>query len=879
MGAAEGMERTLIAIAAQCLRIAPQEIDPCVPLTRYGLDSLAALELAEAVAAQTGFELSEEAFYEAPSIQSLALRLLMEVPVARTTEDFHRRIESMRADAKLEPDIDPAGLHAGPAGCILLTGANGFLGAHLLRALLDDGVGEVVCLIRAADDATAAQRLASANVRYGLPSIDARATVIAADIGAPSFGLDPLAYRGLAGRVGVVLHCAAEVNWAATYEQLARVNVEATRALLRFACTLVAKSFHFVSSVAAGYSTFDASPLHERAAPADPEGLHLGYAQSKWVAEQLVDAARSRGLPSAAYRPTLIAGRSDSGIGNDDDLFSRMLRGCVALGRAPDLDWVLDACPVDFVATAIARAAVREPARSRVVHLRNPRPARWREAVLWMNLRGYEVKLEPYAVWVERVRQTAGDAHPLQALRAFLLHKPPREGGLHLAELYARPHVRELQAVESDAALTALNVECPRLGAHLLERYFDRWMETRRIAAVVRPASVRRLPPLAEFDAALETLLQRYFREPGLRVLGSVTSSFGLDHSLIGEIGAWRAGMGYAMQQRCVTLRRGNGTTARLDLVLKRKLPDALVLDVAHDVANLCAPSLGLAFAQQRAQCEFAGSTSRELVAYAEATPAMRAVMPLCFGIVEGEVPVIVLERVVRTALANAVEDPAAWTAPYLEAVLKGIASVHAQSGKAVIPVVAAMQANPAEAISDDSRCWWAELGRYARHWLEPWLGTAWREIHERTLEQLPATHRWKMGQPLALIHGDFNPRNFVLRDTPLGPKLCAFDWELAAWDLPQRDVVEFLAFALAPDVEPAVTRHWIDVHRRAYERYVGRPIDSRSWYAGVRAALGDFGTKRLPLYFMAHRYRPQSFLERVARCWRQLARTLGTQP
>lgn len=879
MGAADGLERTLIAIAAQCLRIAPQEIDPCVPLTRYGLDSLTALELAEAVAAKTALELSEEAFYEAPSIQSLALRLLTAIPTEHTSEEVEHRIARMYADAKLEPHIDPAGLRAGRAGCILLTGANGFVGAHLLRALLAEGAGEVVCLIRAPDDAMAAQRLASANASYGLPTVDARANVVAGDIGAPAFGLGPVAYRGLAERVGVVLHCAAEVNWAATYAQLRPVNVEATRALLRFACTHVAKSFQFVSSVAAGYSTLDASPLHETALPADPAGLHLGYAQSKWVAEQLVEAARRRGLPAATYRPTLVAGHSESGIGNDDDLFSRMLRGCVGLGHAPDLDWVLDACPVDFVAEAIARAAVREPAHSRVVHLCNPRPARWREAVLWMNLRGYEVKLEPYARWVERVRQFAGSDHPLQALRSFLLHKPPRESGLHLPELYARPRVRELLAVDSDAMLSALDLECPRLGAQLLERYFDRWVQTRRIAAVRSPASVCRPPRRTELRDVLEGVIQRHFRDSALRVLDLSTAAFGIDHSLLGETAAWRAGMAYAMQRCCVSVRRGNGATARLDLVLKRKLPDAVVLDVAHEVATLCDPALGHAFGRHRARSEFSGSASRELVAYAEATPTMRAVMPLCFGVLEDEVPVIVLEHVVRTALANAVEDPARWTAPCLEAVLKGIAAVHAQASSETLPVVAAVRASRTEAIDEDARSWFAALGRHASQWLTPWLGPAWAVTHERALEHLPAVERWMAGQPLALIHGDFNPRNFVLRDTPLGPRLCAFDWELAAWDLPQRDIVECLAFALPPDVEPAVSRHWLEVHRRAYERHLGGEIDSRSWYAGVRAALADFGTRRLPLYFLAHRFRPQAFLERVARCWWQLARALGTQP
>jgi hypothetical protein len=46
-----------------------------------------------------------------------------------------------------------------------------------------------------------------------------------------------------------------------------------------------------------------------------------------------------------------------------------------------------------------------------------------------------------------------------------------------------------------------------------------------------------------------------------------------------------------------------------------------------------------------------------------------------------------------------------------------------------------------------------------------------------------------------------------------------------------------------------------------------------------VRIALAEFGARRLPMYFIAHRFRPQDFLERVARTWWQLANVLGTAP
>lgn len=875
MGAADGLERVLIAIAARCLRLSVHEIDPAAPLTRYGLDSLTALELAEAVAIQTGLELSEEAFMDAPSIQALALRLLLQHPVATGAE---QRTDRMRADAVLDIEISARGLPPASPGTFLLTGANGFLGTHILQELLATGAREVVCLVRAPNDTAAADRLARALTDYGVTLPAGRVRVLAADIAAPSFGLAPVAYAELTRSGGTIVHCAAEVNWAASYETLRAVNVEATRALLRFACTSVAKPFHFVSSVAAGYSTLATSPYDEEAPPAEPSGLHLGYAQGKWAAERLVEAARERGLPATIHRPSLIAGHSGGGRGNDDDLFSRMLRGCVELGYAPELDWPLDACPVDFVARAVALVAASAKPLPRVLHLRNPHPACWTEAVLWMNLRGYVVRLEPYAAWAERVRRDTSADHPLHALRAFLLHQPPEEGGRYLPELYARPHVRALQAEKSLAALAQRGASCPRLGARLLERYFERWT-----ACGLVPRSAHVVPAAGheqdEVGERLTRVLRRYFGDDELRIEAAHVAEFGADHSLIGELGSWRADSRHAMQSCGVDLARGDGRPAHLDLVLKTKLPDAAVLDVAGEVAALCDPGLGRAFAAYRDRSEFSGARARECGLYASASGALRAHIPVCFGtMADGESSVLVLERVSGTELANAVDDPLRWTPSCIQAALTGIASIHAQwFGRE--PVLASEALRAAPGADADVLAWWDALGGHAAPWLHAWLGTAGVDMHKRSVERFPAACRWTARQPHSLIHGDFNPRNLALRRTALGPRLCAFDWELAGIGLPQRDIVELLCFVLDPEQAAREAPRYLELSRLALQRAARRDIAAAWWHAGVRAALADFGVTRLPMYFLAHRFRPQGFLQRVARCWWRLASILGTEP
>ncbi len=870
MGAAETLQPMLIALAARCLRVPESVLDPDAPLARYGLDSLNVLELGVAVSEATGVELDEEALFDAPSLRELAARI-----IARGAQgaDGAPPLAQMRADAVLALDIDPTGLPTAGAGPLLLTGATGFLGAHLLQALQRSGAA-VVCLVRAADDAEARARLQSTLCAYQLDPIAPQVRVVAADITRARFGLSYERYTRLASEARAVVHCAAEVNWVAPYDRLRAVNVVATEALLRFACTAQAKSFHFVSSLAAGYSSRDRLPLDEDAAT-DPAGIHLGYGQSKWVAEALVAAARRRGLTTVIYRPSLVLGHSRTGLGNDSDLFARLIRGSIALGAAPDIAWPLDPCPVDFVAAGIARGATRPDAVLPVMHLRSSAAPGWREAVLWLNGRGYRVRLEPFEDWLERVREAAHDAdHPLAPLLAFLARRPPGEGGRALPELYAEPYLRRWHAKRSDDVLSAWGMRCPRLSAGLLERYVDRWIDRGVLPAskvpTQQPLPRQHRPQEAQ---AIEAVLRAHFADPALEVQAVHTRALAADHGILGELTSWRAGGGPALRALDVQVRASDGRPATLALVLKRKFPARVVLETAEVVAAQCGPALGAAFTAYREASELAGSCEREIALYRAASHALRDCMPLCFGVIEDESgPTLVLERV-----EQAVGSLGPWDDAAIAAALTGIARVHAQFlGRRVALGALGVDLFEGHSAAGAAHDWWQAAVAHARPWIWEWLGEGAAGVHAELAcgeRQRPEEDRYR-----TLIHRDFNPRNLALRATPLGPHLCAFDWELAGWGLPQRDVVELTCFALEPRTDARVIDRWLELARLRLERAAGVDFDSARWRRGARVALADFGVRRLPLYFMLHRFRPQHYLERVARTWWRMVGVVGAE-
>jgi len=160
--------------------------------------------------------------------------------------------ERMRTDARLPPEIVPTRETAGPQPrSILLTGGTGFLGRYLLRELLASGDRQLFCLVRAADDESARIRLLSALNAGGarLGELPPRVRVIPGDATVPRLGLGEADYERLAGEIGDIYHCAAEVNWARGYRQLHRTNVLPVQELIRLACRGPLKRIYFVSTI------------------------------------------------------------------------------------------------------------------------------------------------------------------------------------------------------------------------------------------------------------------------------------------------------------------------------------------------------------------------------------------------------------------------------------------------------------------------------------------------------------------------------------------------------------------------------------------------------------------------------------------------------
>jgi myxalamid-type nonribosomal peptide synthetase MxaA len=315
---------------------------------------------------------------------------------------------SFLRDAFLERTIQPCGVaqHVSCASAILLTGATGFLGAHLLHDLCRLTNATIYCMVRADGPVQARQRLKENLATYSgyeLPA--ARVVPVTGDLAKPRLGLSVADFEHLASHIDAILHNGAALNHLVSYDRLRAANVMSTVELLRLAGSKKPKWMYYISSMIAATDRDSEGLLVERLPVEDPSEINGGYAQTKWVSERLLGEALGRGFGVTVYRPGIIGGRRDTGawaVAHDHLLL--LLKSCLQMGYAADSPLTVDLTPVDFVSEAIVRLSFAGPQHP-VVHLSNPDPLMWTTLVGWMNEFGYPLRLVAFAVWQQTLAQ------------------------------------------------------------------------------------------------------------------------------------------------------------------------------------------------------------------------------------------------------------------------------------------------------------------------------------------------------------------------------------------------------------------------------------------------------------------------------------------
>ena len=228
-------------------------------------------------------------------------------------------------EAEARPSADLAALPRSsnspitPPNVIVLTGASGLLGHHLLDHLIEHtSAKKIVCL--------AVRRLASRLQKKELPQ-HPRVEYHEGELSQPLLGLSVQEAAELFNEADLVIHNGADTSHLKYFADLRASNVGSTQTLTRL-CLPRRIPIHYVSS--AGLAVLFNGPAfpevcvtsREHSYPA-ADGV-FGYMCSKWTNERFLEQVHDLyGLPVCIHRPSTI-----------------LREGADAIGMRAQLDWV-----------------------------------------------------------------------------------------------------------------------------------------------------------------------------------------------------------------------------------------------------------------------------------------------------------------------------------------------------------------------------------------------------------------------------------------------------------------------------------------------------------------------------------------------------------
>ncbi|WP_229894811.1 thioester reductase domain-containing protein [Streptomyces galilaeus] len=312
-----------------------------------------------------------------------------------------------------------------PPRRILLTGATGFLGSHMLLDLLRHSDAHVYCLVRGADEEAATARLAAQLRTYRLPwnaEVRRRVTVLPGDIRRPRLGLSDELWHSLAHELDSVVGVAAAVDFLRGYQSLRASNVLGTLTLAELAATGRPKPLHHISSIAV-FNEVGISSMGEDDPFAHVDRLVAGYDQSKWAAEAALRRARDHGLIVSALRPGGIGGHTKTGAYNPQDLSSGLISAFGRFRTVPAFRY-LNAAPVDWV-SRVAVAVVCEPDAWGFDYNLTGVPNTLDDVVRDMAFGGMHVRVEDWDEWrTDTLARLEAEPVPELAFLARVLQSP-----------------------------------------------------------------------------------------------------------------------------------------------------------------------------------------------------------------------------------------------------------------------------------------------------------------------------------------------------------------------------------------------------------------------------------------------------------------------
>ena len=257
-------------------------------------------------------------------------------------------------------------------GNILLIGATGYLGAHILYSFLEQETGISYCLIRPKDGESPKDRLMARLKFYfgdNIKKYESRIKVIAGDIVKTNIGLSEADYKEIAQNINVVVNAGALVKHFGLKKLFEDINVTGTKNVVDFCKQNNKRLIHISTISISGFGEKDdiTSNINEiNSQDFTEKNLYVGqnikgiYAITKYKAEISVLEAIEDGLDAQILRVGNVTNRYSDGVFQknfDDNAFARRIKSFIEIGAFPKylLAHSIEFTPVDLCANSIVK--------------------------------------------------------------------------------------------------------------------------------------------------------------------------------------------------------------------------------------------------------------------------------------------------------------------------------------------------------------------------------------------------------------------------------------------------------------------------------------------------------------------------------------------
>lgn len=193
---------------------------------------------------------------------------------------------------------------------IALTGATGFLGSHLLVALISKGYN-VVVLGRSLKEESLSDRINRLLKWFGCYDLTSRVICIEADLSKELLGIEKEKYYDLCSDVDTVIHCASDTSFSESRrDKVLAANIDNLKAILQFSADANVKLFHYISTAyVAG-----AEEKYCREILSAAKKFTNVYEESKAGAEYIISQfCQKNSINLSIIRPSIVYGDSKTG--------------------------------------------------------------------------------------------------------------------------------------------------------------------------------------------------------------------------------------------------------------------------------------------------------------------------------------------------------------------------------------------------------------------------------------------------------------------------------------------------------------------------------------------------------------------------------------